>query len=77
MNERLWSPQMRKWARDADRHGMRIGLYKTRPGRRDLQWAGAGLPNTYRLTDDGLQRVIDGPTIDVKDGPRRIDHPVL
>lgn len=30
MNERLWSPQMRKWARDAHRHGMGIELMRSR-----------------------------------------------
>ena len=60
--ERLWSPQMRKWVRDADRHGLQIAWEKygkTKP--RDV-WAadgGAGNPYTDRLTDDGNPRVTD------------------
>jgi hypothetical protein len=41
MNERLWSPQMRKWVRDADRHGHSVGFYKSRPDRR-VGGAGGG-----------------------------------
>jgi hypothetical protein len=78
MNERLWSPQMRKWVRDAERHGHPIGLYKARPNRRDGagDGYGAGLPNTYRLADDSGPRVLDAPGGQY-DGYRRIDHPVL
>jgi len=28
MNERLWSPQMRKWVKDARVHGLEIGWEK-------------------------------------------------
>jgi len=37
--ERLWSPQMRKWVRDARRHGLDISLAKEPRQRRRL---GAG-----------------------------------
>lgn len=32
MNERLWSPQMRKWAQDAHRHGIKIELERRGAG---------------------------------------------
>ena len=73
MNERLWSPAMRKWAKDAHKHGIDIGFAKTRPSRKDAGYFGGGNPNTYRLTDDGGQRIIDGPG----QGPRHIDFPSL
>jgi len=40
MNDRLWSPQMRKWTRDAERHGLEIGWEKIARPRRQLDEAG-------------------------------------
>lgn len=71
MNERLWSPAMRKWARDAPRHGIDIGLIKHRPNR--YSEVGAGLPNLMRMTDDGGMRVLDAPG-GAYGGVRRIDR---
>lgn len=74
MNERLWSPAMRKWANDAHRHGIQIGFAKTRPSRKDYAGWGAGLPNLVRMTDDGNVRVIDGLPIGSYGGTRKIDR---
>jgi hypothetical protein len=77
MNDRLWSPQMRKWARDAPRHGIPIGLYKARSTRRSgFDGGGAGVAASERMTDDSLPRVLDAPK-SLADGPRTIDSPVL
>ena len=54
----LWSPQMRKWARDAQAHGMK--LHMTSRGRRDVGFGG-GSPYRTRHTNDGGFRVINGP----------------
>jgi hypothetical protein len=75
MNERLWSPQMRKWVRDADRHGHPIGLYKTRPSRRDAG-IGGSFANPERYTDDGFVRILDTPG-NAGYEPRRIDRAVM
>ena len=37
--ERLWSPQMRKWIRDAERHGLQIAWEKMP---RSVRWEGGG-----------------------------------
>lgn len=68
----LWSPQMRKWARDAERHGIDIGLIKHRPNR--YSEAGAGLPNLVRMTDNGGVRIIDQPHNPINNADRRIDR---
>lgn len=73
MNERLWSPAMRKWARDADRHGIAIGLVRTRPSRGD--WMGGANPNVDRITDDLRLRILDGPNLSVIiNAPRTVDR---
>lgn len=61
MSDRLWSPQMRKWVRDSDRHGIPIGFHKTTPGRYQSDWAGGSGIYLTRTTDDEGIRVIDGP----------------
>lgn len=71
----LWSPAMRKWARDAHRHGIDIGFAKTRPSRKDM-WGG-GNAYTDRVTDDGNVRIVDDVQNALGGWPRRIDHPVL
>lgn len=73
-SERLWSPQMRKWAKDAHLHGIQIGF--ARSGRGD-RWEGAGVPqNLDRMTDDGVLRILDSPIgrLDTAQ-PRTIDRP--
>lgn len=68
MSDRLWSPQMRKWIKDADRHGVPIGVFKAKPNKY-AGGEGGGIPyNLYgritdagdlRLTDDLVPRVTD------------------
>ena len=63
-SERLWSPQMRKWVRDADRHGLALHL------KRDRRAGGAGglggVGVVYgRITDSGALRITD-ITVDVR-----------
>jgi hypothetical protein len=50
---------MRKWIRDAERHGHPIGLYKAKPGRYGMDWGG-GNPYTGLIADDFTPLVIDG-----------------
>lgn len=72
MNERLWSPQMRKWARDAHRHGMQIGLYKYG---RPIVSEGGGSPYTERTTDDAGFRILDSTLNQFGTQPRTVDYP--
>lgn len=74
-SERLWSPQMRKWAKDAHLHGIQIGFARTGIDRD--RWEGAGVPqNLDRMTDDGGLRILDSPIglLDTAQ-PRTIDRP--
>lgn len=56
MSDRLWSPAMRKWVSDLERHGKRLSLTVDR--RRTV---GGGIPyNLYgRITDAGNIRSVD------------------
>lgn len=79
MSDSLWSPQMRKWARDSHRHGIPIGFYKTRPVRDRAGGetaGGGGNPYTTRLADDGGMRIIDSPAGQFGNQPRTIDKPI-
>lgn len=51
--ERLWSPQMRKWIKDSERHGRKVKFAS------QAAWGG-GRGSQYRLTDTFDDRVIDG-----------------
>jgi len=71
---RLWSPQLRKWQRDAYQHGFRI-TPKRRPevGGGAFGAAGGGVAYVSRTVDipDGGLRILDGPG----NLRRSIDHP--
>ena len=49
---RLWSPQMRKWARDRNRHGHPIGLYRLPKQDGGAAGASGGGTQLNFLTDD-------------------------
>jgi hypothetical protein len=62
MSERLWSPQMRKWAKDADRHGIQIGFARDRrPFGEHWEGGGSAFSLLERFTDDEGPRIIDPP----------------
>jgi hypothetical protein len=66
---------MRKWAKDADRHGIQIGFTRSkRP--LDGRWEGGGtaVGLLQRYTDDEGPRLIDGPH-GIGNGPRTVDRP--
>lgn len=76
-SDRLWSPQMRKWARDSEKHGIPIGFHKTKPGRHhSTDWAGGSGIYLTRVADDEGIRVIDGPNLNVKGPIRTVDGPL-
>ena len=71
MSDRLWGPGMRKWVRDAPRHGMELGFHT-----RGLRFEGGGNPYTGRTTDNGGYRILDSVIGRFNTGePRTIDEP--
>ena len=71
----LWSPQMRKWVKDARQHGMNLHMERRRAKNiKDAEFCG-GNPYTARLTDNGGLRIIDSPSGIYGNQPRNIDRP--